>query len=265
MEKSRLLLLSLPSTTLRPDPTTNCWVPKRSWGIHNIWDPKAPYKGTIEWEGREREAGIIPGVRLRIEGMLGTELLKWRRLTVDVIEGGTVSITSIPPRPSDSISRWRSHKTTEQVPFGGDLEEWLRWMGGYVPWTEIQVQDNKERFNPLWVNVDTGNNQELNLPIRLVDRLGLTATGKREIDTTDGLVERDQGEAEIIWMGKPYHVECTHCPDDKPPHIGMKLLKGNRITVDFDDDMPIADIRRIPKPGRSVREILCSLGSRFHP
>ena len=230
--------------------------PEEILGRSNIWDTKAPYKGTIEWEGREREAGIIPGVGLGIEGMLGTELLKWRRLTANVMEGGAVAVTSIPPRRSSPASRWRSARTTRRRPFLDDLEEYWRWTGGYIPWTEIEIQDSDGRFNPRWVNVDTGNNQELNLPVRMVDRLGLKATGKCRVNTTDGLEEKEQGEVEVIWLGKRHRVRWVHWSDDRPPHIGMKLLKGNTVTVDFDDDMPIADIRPISRPARSVREFL---------
>ena len=229
----------------------------------NIWDPKAPYKGTIEWEGQEHETGIRPGIGLGIEGMLGTELLKWRRLTLDVIEGGAVAVTSIPPRRYHQASWWRSAGTGTRRPFLDDLEEHWRWTGGYIPWTEIRIQDSDGRFNREWVNVDTGNNQELNLPVRMVDRPGLKATGKCRVNTPDGLVELEHGEADVIWMGKRRRVRCVHWPNDRPPHIGMKLLKGNRITVDFDDDMPIADIRPIPRSARSVREFLGFLGNRL--
>ena len=238
--------------------------PKEVLGRPNFWDPKAPYKGTIEWEGGEHEAGIRPGIGLGIEGMLGTELLKWRRLTIDAIEGGAVAVTSIPPQRSRHAFRWRSSRTSTRGPFLDDLEEYWRWAGGYIPWTEIQIQDSDGRFNCKWVNADTGNNQELNLPVRMVDRLGLKATGRSRINTPDGLVELEQGEVEVIWLGKRHQVRCVHWPNDRPPHIGMKLLKGNRITVDFDDDMPIADIRPIPRPDRSVREFLGSLGDRFY-
>ena len=30
-----------------------------------MWDPEKPYKGTVVWEGREREAGIRPKERRR--------------------------------------------------------------------------------------------------------------------------------------------------------------------------------------------------------
>ena len=229
----------------------------------NIWDPKKPYEGTIEWGGRDRTAGIRPALGLGIEGMLGTRLLKWQRLTVDVIEGGAVTIESIPPCPSRSIFPWRSRRTNKPKPLRGDLEEFTIFWGSYLPLTEIQVQDSEGQLNSILVNVDTGNNQELNLPFRKVDSLGLTATGKCRMNTSDGLVEREQGEAEIIWMGKKRRVRCVHWPDDKPPHIGMKLLEGTRLTVDFDLDMPIAEIRGIRRPAPSVRGFLDALGGHF--
>lgn len=222
----------------------------------DLWNPMSPYKGTIEWEGRERIVGIRPSKSLAIHGMLGTELLKWRRLTVDVIEGGAVTIESIPPHPSKSIFSWRSQKAAKREPVWDDLGEYINFLGSSLPLTEIHVQDNKGKLHSILVNVDTGNNQELNLPFRMVDALRLTATEKTRMNSPDGLVPRPQGEAEIIWLGKKLRVKCLHWPDDKPPHIGMKLLKGNRLTVDFDEHMPRAIISRIPRPASSVRRFL---------
>ena len=237
--------------------------PDEVLGNPNIWDPTAPYKGTIEWWGRERTAGIRPAVGIQIEGMLGTELLKWRRLTVDVMEGGAVTIDKMRPRPSSSLFPWRSRRATKPEPFGDDLEEYLRFLGSNLPLTEIQVKDNEGQLKSIPVNVDTGNNQELNLPFRKVDELGLTATGKHRIDTPEGPVERNWGEVEVIWLGKKRQVKCVHWPNDKPPHIGMKLLEGTRLTVDFESPTPIVEIRRIPRPVRSGRGFLDALRGRF--
>ena len=227
------------------------------------WNPKAPYKGEIEWGGREKEAGVRLVPEHPLNGMLGTELLKYQRLTVDVLEGRSATIESIPPRSSSAIIRWRSLRSKRQTPFEDDLEEYVKWWGSYLPWTKIQVQDSEGKFRPMWVNVDTGDSGKLSLPAYKVDLLGLKASGKIWIHTTNGREEANQGEIKIIWRGKRRLVKCTHRPNDTPPLIGMKLLKGTRITVDFDVPMPIAEIRRIPGPVRSVRGFMNYLGNFF--
>ena len=227
------------------------------------WKPRAPYTGTMKWEDRERTTGIrlVPGSP--VDGMLGTELLKYRRLTVDVVEDGDVTIGSIPPRSSKIIPPWPPRRTKPELHFGGDLEEYLRWSGSYLPWTTLKVQDSEGQFKPLWVNVDTGDSQELSLPTRLVERLGLKATGKCRIHTTKGWEEVDRGNANIIWRGKELPVKWIQRSNEHPPLVGMKLFKGTTITVDFEDSAPIAEIRRIPEPPRSVWGILGSLVGRF--
>ena len=234
--------------------------PKEVLERPNIWDHKAPYKGTMEWEGGEYEVGIRPGIGMEIEGMLGTGLLKWRRLTMDVVEGGAVVVARIPPRRSRHAFRQWPARTSIRRPFSEDLEEYWRWIGGYVPWTQIRIQGGDGQFSSKWVNLDTGNNQELSLPVRMVDKLGIKATGKCWVSTPDGLVERERCEVDVIWMGKKRQVRCVHCPDDNPPHIGMKLLKGKRVTIDFDDSMPIAGIGPLRQPTQAVRKFLRFLG-----
>ena len=227
------------------------------------WEPQAPYKGAIKWKGQEQTTGIrlVPGSL--VDGMLGTALLKCQRLTVDVIEGGTASIRHI-PRRSFWIIRRRSARKVKTVPtFGGDLWEPLRWSCSYFPWTKLKVQDSEGQYTPLWVNVDTGDSEELSLPTRMITRFGMKASGKSRIHTTKGCEEVDCGNVNVIWQGEELIVKWRQRSDEHPPLVGMKLFRGTRITVDFDQSIPIADIRRIPEPPRSVWGILGSL--RKHP
>ena len=229
----------------------------------NNWKPRAPYTEKIELAGREREAGIRMVSQHPLNGMLGTKLLKWRRLTVDVVERGAVTVESMPRRSSSSFTSWYSRRTKLEEPFGEDLEDYLEWFYSYLAWTKLKVRNLEGRFNSIWVNIDTGDSQELSLPTRMVERLGLTASGKRRVHTTDGLVERNQGEAEIIWQGKKRRVECVHLPNDNPPVIGMRLLKSNRLTIDYDVPRPIVKIRRISEQARHVRGFLDSIQNHF--
>ena len=239
--------------------------PDKVFESDDNWKPRAPYTGKIELEGREREAGIHMVRQHPLNGMFGTQLLKLQRLTVDVVESGAVTVENMPRRSSSNIPSWLSRKTKLEEPFGCDLQDYLEWLSVYVAWTNLKVRDRRGGLNSIWVNIDTGNNQELSLPSRVVDRLELTTTGKRRVNTTDGLVERNLGEAEIIWQGRKRLVECLHIPNDKPPVIGMELLKGNRLTIDFDFPRPIAKIQRKPEQARSVRGFLDSLLNHFRP
>ncbi len=228
----------------------------------NNWKPRAPYTGEIELAGREREAGIRMVSQHPLNGMLGTKLLKWRRLTVDVVERGAVTVESMPRRSSSSITSWYSRRTKLEEPFGSDIQDYKEWFFEDLAWATLMVRNNGGRFNAIWANIDTGDNTELGLPTQMVEKLGLTASGKCRVDTMDGTVERNQGDAEIIWQGKKRQVKCVHLPNDNPPVIGMRLLKGDRLTIDYDVPRPIVKIRRISEKTRSVRELLDSLRNR---
>ena len=254
-------LLSRYNLATHPD---HQWLtPEEALKNHDNWGPRAPYTGELEWQGRERAAGIRVVAKHSLNGMLGTKLLMYHRLTVDVLKGGAVTIKSGPSLSSRAVTPWWSPRTQREKPFRGNVEQYLTWSRSYLPWTKLQVQDSGGKFNPIWVNVDTGDSQELSLPLHMVDRLGLKATGNCWIHTTAGLVETKQGGVNVIWQGQKCPVLCTHRPDDKPPLVGMKMLKGTRITVEFDLPVPIVEIRHILRSAPSVRGLLHSLGGHF--
>ena len=169
-------------------PDHKWFTPEKVFEIDNNWKPKAPYTGKMELEGREHEAGIQVVKYHPLNGMLGTELLKWRRLTVDVVENGAVTVETMPRRPSSTIRSWLSRKTKLEVPFGGATRDYKERLFDHLAWTKLEVSNNLGNFNSIWVNIDTGDDQELGLPTNLVERLGMTTSGKRWVHTTDGLV-----------------------------------------------------------------------------
>ena len=247
---------------LATHPDHQLLTPDEVLGSDTNWNSRAPYAGEIEWERRERTVGIRMVEQHPLDGMLGTKMLEFHRLTMDASEGGVVTLERIPMSSSSPFTLKRPRNTECLFPFGGNFDEHLEWFDAYVPWTKLKVQDNHGRLNSIWVNVDTGDSGELSLPCRIVDRLGLTASGTCRVHTTEGLVDRNQGEAEIIWQGNKRRVRCIHLPNDKPPVIGMTLLKGNRITIDFDYPRPIVEIRPISQ-SRSVRGFISSLRNHF--
>ena len=94
--------------------TPNIWSSKRPY--EDTRGPKRPYEGTIVWDGMKHNVGIRPVEDPRTEGMIGTELLRGRRLTADVMEGGAVNIGKIPRPRFNPLSQWRLRRTTKQIP-----------------------------------------------------------------------------------------------------------------------------------------------------
>ncbi len=254
-------LLGKYSLATRPDHQLR--TPEKVLESDDNWKPNAPYTGKIELNGHEQTAGIQIVRQHPLNGMLGTKLLMQRRITVDIVEDGIVTIENIPPRSSKTIASGYSRIKKLEKALGVDRQNYSEWFSDYLAWTKLKVKNNSGGFNLIPVNIDTGDNTELGLPTQIVEKLGLTASGKCRANTTDGLVERDQGEAEIIWQGKKRQVKCVHLPSDNPPVIGMRLLKGNRITIDY-VHRPAVEIRRIPKPTQSVRGFLDSLRNHLH-
>ena len=147
--------------------------------------------------------------------MLGTSLLTYRLLTLEAVEGGTVAVESEPLPYRRRNFWWKPHKHEQQQTFVHDLDEFLskehpKLHDSYLPWAKLQVQDGDGKFNSIWVNVDTGSNQELSLPTNWVTRLRLEPSSRCLLDTAEGLIEADQGEVEVIWQGEKRAVQCTH-------------------------------------------------------
>ena len=242
--------------------------PEQVMKTKDVWGTRASYTGELLCAGQTRTAEIRLLAGLPINGMLGNKLLKYRPLTVNAELDGTVTIESRGARSHGGRTWWRRHRKARQKPSRQDLMQFL-WKElphlyeSYLPWTNLQVQDSNGKFNSIWVNVDTGSNQELSLPTKWVSRLGLKPSDRDWLHTADGLIEVGQGKATVIWQGKERPVRCTYRPDDKPPLIGMNLLKGNRITINFDLDRPTVEIERIPQRSLPLQKLLDSLRYRL--
>lgn len=109
--------------------------------------PRAPYTGKVEWQGYPRPVGIRLVAEHPLNGMLGTELLKYHLLTVDAVVGGAVSAERGPPPSYKGRRWWKPNSQERQKAFTHDLHEFLykefpKLSGSYLPWTKLQVQDS---------------------------------------------------------------------------------------------------------------------------
>lgn len=238
------------------------------------WELMAPYKGELNWYGHPKEVGIrlVKDEALAeqpMAGLLGTKLLEFHLLTVDVVEGGFATVESSPPPPERRTAKWqpfrdKHFRTSAESPEDETLfltHELL--YGPLLPWAILDVPDSKGRFHSICFNVDTGSNQEIGLTSDLVSRLGLSATGKERRHTWGGMVEADQGEVEIFWDRKKRTVKWSCIPGSILPVIGMELLKGKRITAYFSSYRTVLQIRNIPRQPRSNSGFLHSIRGRI--
>ena len=109
------------------------------------------------------------------------------------------------------------------------------------------------------MNVDTGDNRELNLTNDWIRKLNLVAAGEASVHTVDGLAETERGEVDILWEQRRRRVEWTRVVGDKPPTIGTELLKGKRITMYFEPHATSAEIGDIPRPPGPIQRFLNAL------
>ena len=168
-----------------------------------------------------------------VSGLIGPRLLLNRRITINVVENGLVEIGQIPEPSRFAGIRSLVRKRKPSLEYYCNL-----------PWSNLKVRDSRGKWQPLTVNVDTGDNGELSLPPSLVERFGLWLPGKSRVNTTDGPTNMSCGKATICWQGNPLPVTCTQHEEEKPPLIGMELLQGKRITIDVkaDDLQPVVEI-----------------------
>ena len=197
-------------------------------------------------------------------------MLRYRRVTVDAVEGGTVTVDAI-LRDSGRGMSWRPFgKREREGPFGENpkeyQEDYEKWMCRYLPWTSLRIRDCEGDWHTVWVNVDTGFNGDLSLPPGWVSRLGLRLPNECEIETVNGPLPAQSGEVEVIWKGKRRLIESIRRNCGAPPLIGMKLLKGNSITIDFQGPAGrdiYVDIKPIPESGSSMERFLRSFATRL--
>ena len=222
-----------------------------------------PIRMELLWAGAQRtvEATSLP--EHPFSGMLGTNLLRYKRVTIDATEGGIVTVDTTPTTSRGFLSRLRSDKAKRRRPLFDAPEEYLKWSMSNLPWTDIQVQDSKGGWQTIWVNIDTGYTGELSLPTEWVAKLGLRLPNQCLLQTVRGLILTECGDVGVKWRGKQCRIDCTHRPDGSPPLIGMKLLEGNRITLDFDLLWPTVELRPLPGRSNSVARLFDSLGDRL--
>ena len=183
----------------------------------------------------------------KFAAVIGPSLLWNRRLTIDVVENGAVVLDCIPALSPLAHFRSQFRKRERQYPL---LD--YRWN---LPWVNVIVNDSQGRRRCFSANVDTGDSGELSLPPSKVEELGLDLPDICLITTPDGEFQTTCGEAEMIWQGNPLTVECIQRSEENPPLIGMKLLYGNRITIDFDCLAPAVRIDPI-RQSRLARTII---------
>ena len=192
-----------------------------------------------------------------VSGVIGPSLLLHRRITIDVEENGVVAIDDIPEPTHLARIRTLIRKPKRQRP---SLE--YVWK---LPWVEVAIKDSSGRYQTIRANVDTGDTGQLSLPPSYVERFGLRLPSKCQVITPDGPLDANCGDAEILWRGKSHTVKCIQRQEKNPPLIGMKLLSGNRITIDIDVDYipPAVRIAPIPRSALSNKNLFQSLAERL--
>lgn len=218
-------------------------------------------------DGAPREASLLILDEHSFSGMLGTEMLKFRRVTVDVVEGGPATVETFIPKSGRGMGRRQLGKRKRPRPFRENPEDYEEWMYRNLPWTGLQIQDGEGYWHAIWVNVDTGSSEELSLPPKWVSRLGLHLPNGSQMETVNGPLAGHSGKVEIIMKGERRCIECFSRNDGAPPLIGMKLLEGSRITMDFEDFAGAnvdVEIKPIPRSRPYVGGFLRSLADRFH-
>ena len=185
-------------------------------------------------------------------GAIGPSLLLNRRITVDAVRNGAVRIDWIPvPMSLDRIqSLVRKPEWQEPSPD-------YRWQ---LPWVDVAIKDNRGRWQRFSANVDTGDSSQLSLPPSKVEQFNLMLADRCWVNTPNGPLLASCGEVEMFWQGSMCTVECIQRLEENPPLIGMKLLRGNRITIDLNVDhlTPAVRIARIPRLASSIRNSLQS-------
>ena len=239
---------------IRPDQDTQASIPLSTLPDYSM--PLFPCWVELQMEGNSRvvETEVKSFEKDEFSGVIGPKVLLGRRITIDVEENGAVEIDSIPaPTHLDRIRKWI--RKPEQTPNFWDWE--YIWK---LPWMDLAVIDSAGRRQPLRVNVDTGDSEQLSLPPNKVEEFGFRLPDRCRVDSPDGLLVTSCGEVEICWQGEPINVQCIQRLEHNPPLIGMKLLRGNRITIDvgFDYDYfpPFVEVTRLPGSA--------SLKDRFH-
>ncbi len=177
-------------------------------------------------------------------GLLGTAPLLRRRITVDVVQNGEVTIDWI-PEPSLYERILRNLRTPKrQLSSQEPPPSWA--VLAALPWINITVRDSSGRFHTFGANVDTGDNGELSFPASLVNELGLRLSGTCQRYFDGGLVDVPCGEVEVVCQGHQFPGQFVQKPDVDRPIIGMELFRGHRIAIDIDFGGPPVKVHSAP-------------------
>ena len=197
-----------------------------------------------------------------LSGLIGTDFLQGRRITMDVVKDGTVNIDWIPAPPSPSfLDCLRIGFRKPKLPYYPSQSPILPRI---LPWADVTIKDREGRTQTIYANVDSGDSGELTLPPSYIKSFGLMLPNKCRVITIDGEVDASCGELEIIWQGCHRTILCVQRQELDRPIIGMKLLSGNRITIDFDYvSQPVVEIAPIPRSALSNESFLQSFGDRL--
>jgi clan AA aspartic protease len=97
---------------------------------------------------------------------------------------------------------------------------------------ELPVRDDKGNVQRVETVIDTGFSAELTLPRVEIVALGLPHVSAKLLVLADGSVQPTSVFlATVVWDGMDRTVEVHQL--DQPPLLGMRMLRGHRITMDI--------------------------------
>ena len=167
-------------------------------------------------------------------GVLGTGPMQNRRLAMDLEDDGLTLVGRLNPlRPRRRIR-------------GMERGDPLR--GARIPCLALDMRDARGRWVRRHVGADTGFNAEMSLPRSMIRELGLEPDGRKTVFRPQGADEVVMGTMTVAWMGQERRVEWVEQSDINPPTLGIGMMWGRRLTVDFDNPTPAARISAIPRP-----------------
>ena len=161
-----------------------------------------PFWVELQLEGTSRVVKTKIPEDDHFAGVIGPKLLLGRRVTIDVEKNGAVEIDCIPS--PNLLARIRRRILNPEHP----LYFWEWEHNWKLPWMDLVIRDGEGRWNPLTVNVDTGDSEQLSLPPSKVEEFGFRLPGRCEVGTPDGPLATSCGEVEICWQGEPIKVQC---------------------------------------------------------
>ena len=221
---------------LRTDPDRNRLPLERALADdpHEKHYLRGQYLVPLDWEGETRRTWAKVRRDTGIPGSLGTALMDGRRLTLDARPGGILTLgplgtgwtPEIPPEFREEFEKAPAHR---------------------LPWTWARIENGRGEFAPRCLAADTGYDGELRFSPGDAARLGLEPGHLRRELTGRGRMTSPAGYTLIIWQGEERRVEWRQGWESQPPLIGMKLLRGSRLVIDFGGAKPAAVIRPLER------------------